>query len=105
MFDAFLLGQLAIGLGVGLTYAVVAIGFTLIYRVLTAVNFAHGEVYTIGAFVTLIGTANTIVATQYYYREVNNLQSMPDPEFQKHIKKKLSQHLKKLFKAILTNED
>jgi AcrR family transcriptional regulator len=54
---------------------------------------------------TLIGTANTMISTQYYYREINNLQSMPDEEFQKHIRKKLSQHLKKLFKAILTNEE
>ncbi len=55
MFDSFVLGQLAIGLSVGMTYAVVAIGFTLIYRVLAAVNFAHGEVYTIGAFTILVG--------------------------------------------------
>ncbi|MCC6210485.1 MAG: branched-chain amino acid ABC transporter permease [Burkholderiales bacterium] len=55
--DAFILNQLAIGASVGMTYAVVAIGFTLIYRVLTAVNFAHGEVYTLGAFATLIGAA------------------------------------------------
>ena len=54
---------------------------------------------------TLIGTANNIVATQFYYRELNNLQSMSEEEFQKHLKKKLSQHLKKLFKAILTNEE
>lgn len=54
---------------------------------------------------TLIGTANTLVATQHYYREINNLQSLSEEEFQKHIKKKLSQHLKKLFKAILTNEE
>ncbi len=54
---------------------------------------------------TLIGTTNMIVATQYYYREINNLQSLSDEEFQKHIKKKLSQHLKKLFKAILANEE
>jgi len=54
---------------------------------------------------TLIGTANTMVATQHYYREINNLQSLSEDEFQKHIKKKLSQHLKKLFKAILTNEE
>jgi AcrR family transcriptional regulator len=54
---------------------------------------------------TLIGTTSNLVTTQYYYRVVNNLQSMPDEEFQKHIKKKLSQHLKKLFKAILTNEE
>jgi AcrR family transcriptional regulator len=54
---------------------------------------------------TLVGTAGHIIATQHYYREINNLQSMSDEEFQKHIKKKLSQHLKKLFKAILTNEE
>lgn len=54
---------------------------------------------------TLVGTTNTMVATQHYYRELNNLQSMPDEEFQKHVKKKLSHHLKKLFKAILINEE
>jgi AcrR family transcriptional regulator len=54
---------------------------------------------------TLVGTAGHLIATQPYYREINNLQSMSDEEFQKNIKKKLSQHLKKLFKAILTNED
>ena len=54
---------------------------------------------------TLVGTAGHIIATQPYYREINNLQSMSDEEFQKHIKKKLSQHLKKLFKAILTNDE
>jgi len=53
--DAFVLGQLAIGVSVGMTYSIVAIGLTLIYRVLSAANFAHGEVYTIGAFTTLIG--------------------------------------------------
>ena len=56
MLDTFVLGQLLIGVSVGMTYAVVAIGFTLIYRVLQAVNFAHGEVYTLGAFATLVGT-------------------------------------------------
>lgn len=55
VFDAFVLGQLAIGASVGMTYSIVAIGLTLIYRVLSAANFAHGEVYTIGAFATLIG--------------------------------------------------
>ena len=55
MIDGFILGQLAVGASVGMTYSIVAIGLTLIYRVLSAVNFAHGEVYTIGAFTTLIG--------------------------------------------------
>lgn len=54
---------------------------------------------------TLIGTTNNLVATQHYYRQLNDLQAMPDDEFQKYIKKKMSQHLKKIFKVILTNED
>ena len=54
---------------------------------------------------TLIGTSNHTIATQHYYRDINNLQSMSEEDFQKHIKKKLSQHLKKLFKAILTNDE
>ena len=54
---------------------------------------------------TLIGTTSHLVTTQHYYRELNNLQSMPDEEFQNHLKKKLSHHLKSLFKAILTYEE
>lgn len=57
MFDSFLVGQLVIGFSVGMTYAIVAIGLTLIYRVLLAVNFAHGEVYTLGAFATLVAAS------------------------------------------------
>jgi branched-chain amino acid transport system permease protein len=58
MIDTFVLGQLAIGISVGMTYAIVAIGLTLIYRVLLAVNFAHGEVYTLGAFATLVAATS-----------------------------------------------
>lgn len=54
---------------------------------------------------TLIGTVSQLVTTQHYYREINNLQSMPDEEFQQHIRRKLSLHLKGIFKAILKNED
>ena len=53
---------------------------------------------------TLIGTVSHLVATQHFYREINNLQNMPDEQFQKLIKKKLSIHFKFLFKAILTHE-
>ena len=54
---------------------------------------------------TLIGTVSHIITTQYYYRETNNLQSLSEEEFNAHIKKKLSNYLKKLFKAILTYEE
>jgi branched-chain amino acid transport system permease protein len=55
VFDSFVLSQLVIGVSVGMTYSIVAIGLTLVYRVLSAVNFAHGEAYTLGAFATLVG--------------------------------------------------
>jgi len=50
---------------------------------------------------TLIGTTNHLVTTQHYYRKLNNLEALSDEEFQKHITKKLSNHLKSLFKAAL----
>jgi hypothetical protein len=53
---------------------------------------------------TLIGTTSHLVTTQHYYRKLNNLESLSDEEFEKHIKKKLSHHLKSIFKAILTYE-
>ena len=53
---------------------------------------------------TLIGTTSHLVTTQHYYRELNDLQSMSNEKFQEHLKKKLSNHLKIILKAILTYE-
>jgi len=53
---------------------------------------------------TLVGTISQMITSQCFYREVNNLEYMDETEFQKHMKKKLSAHLKHLFKVILTNE-
>jgi AcrR family transcriptional regulator len=53
---------------------------------------------------TLIGTTSQLVTAQQYYRKMNNLESMPDEDFEKLIKKKLGNHLKNLFKAVLTYE-
>jgi len=53
---------------------------------------------------TLVGTISNLVTTQHFYREINNLQDMPDEQFQKLIKKKLSVHLKFILKALLTHE-
>ncbi len=52
--DTYFLMQLINGLSVGMIYALIAIGFTLIFGVLNVVNFAHGEMYTIGAFAGLV---------------------------------------------------
>jgi branched-chain amino acid transport system permease protein len=45
-----ILQQLVNGLTVGAVYALVALGFTMVYGVLRIVNFAHGSVYMMGAF-------------------------------------------------------
>ncbi|MCR4397819.1 MAG: branched-chain amino acid ABC transporter permease, partial [Firmicutes bacterium] len=45
-----LLQQVINGLTVGSTYGLVALGYTLIYGVLGLINFAHGEIYMVGAF-------------------------------------------------------
>lgn len=54
---------------------------------------------------TLIGTSTHFIISKDFYRRYNNMKDMPDDEFQKHIRKKLSHHLKTLFKSILTNEE
>ncbi len=53
---------------------------------------------------TLVGTVWQTMMNRDYYREFNNLQSLSDQEFNTLIKRKLSIHIKKLFKDILTNE-
>jgi len=54
---------------------------------------------------TMLGTANQVMTTLPFYKEVNNLEDMEEQEFQKLIKKKLTLHLKSIFKAILTYEE
>lgn len=43
--------QLIIGVSVGATYALIALGYTMVYGVLRLINFAHGDVYMVGAVV------------------------------------------------------
>jgi branched-chain amino acid transport system permease protein len=46
----YFLQQLVNGLELGSLYALVALGYTLIYGILELLNFAHGDVYMVGAF-------------------------------------------------------
>ena len=45
--------QLTNGLAVGGIYALIALGYTMVYGVLKLINFAHGEIFTIGAYLGL----------------------------------------------------
>jgi branched-chain amino acid transport system permease protein len=46
--------QLINGLTLGSTYALTAVGYSMVFGILQLVNFAHGSVYMVGAFLTLI---------------------------------------------------
>ena len=46
----YLLIQALNGLTVGIIYAVIAAGLTVIFSILKIVNFAHGEVYMMGGY-------------------------------------------------------
>lgn len=49
-----LLQQLANGLILGSFYALVALGYTMVYGIIKLLNFAHGDLYMLGAFVGFI---------------------------------------------------
>ncbi len=45
------LQQVVNGLSLGSIYALIALGYTMVYGVLRLINFAHGDVYMVGAYV------------------------------------------------------
>ena len=56
------LQQLINGLTVGSTYALIAIGYTMVYGIIGMINFAHGEVYMIGSYIAFIAIALLMAA-------------------------------------------
>ena len=54
---AFFLQQLINGLTLGAVYGLIAIGYTMVYGIIGMINFAHGEVYMISAYLCAIGLA------------------------------------------------
>jgi branched-chain amino acid transport system permease protein len=48
---AILPQQLMFGLALGTVYGLIALGYTMVYGVLFMINFAHGEVFMIGAYI------------------------------------------------------
>ena len=50
----YLFSLLLGGLTRGSIYALIALGYTMVYGIIKLINFAHGEIYMIGAFTALI---------------------------------------------------
>jgi branched-chain amino acid transport system permease protein len=51
---AYFLQQTINGLTLGSIYGLIAIGYTMVYGIIGMINFAHGEIYMIGAFTAVI---------------------------------------------------
>lgn len=47
--------QLLNGVALGFTYILIAVGLTMVYGVLKLLHFAHGVIYTVGAFAAMVG--------------------------------------------------
>jgi len=50
----YFLQQLINGLALGMIYGLIAIGYTMVYGIIGMINFAHGEIFMIGAFISFI---------------------------------------------------
>ncbi|MFZ9099276.1 MAG: ABC transporter permease subunit, partial [Burkholderiaceae bacterium] len=66
--DIFL-QQIFNGLVLGSVYAMVALGYTMVYGILQLINFAHGEVLMIGAMVSLL----VVSVLQAAFPELGNI--------------------------------
>jgi branched-chain amino acid transport system permease protein len=51
---AYALQQLVNGVTLGMIYGLIAIGYTMVYGIIGMINFAHGDVFMVGAFVGII---------------------------------------------------
>ena len=52
-FTSLLLQQIINGLSLGAMYALLALGFTLVYGILELINFSHFNVFMVGSFIAL----------------------------------------------------
>jgi len=51
---AYALQQLINGVSLGMIYGLIAVGYTMVYGIIGMINFAHGDVFMVGAFIALI---------------------------------------------------
>src|SRR5579862_8141904 len=49
-----LVQQIINGLSLGAIYALIALGYTMVYGIIELINFAHGDVFMVGSFVALL---------------------------------------------------
>ena len=50
----YFIQQLVNGVTLGSIYGLIAIGYTMVYGIIGMINFAHGDIFMIGAFIAII---------------------------------------------------
>ena len=58
---AYALQQLINGITLGMIYGLIAIGYTMVYGIIGMINFAHGDIFMVGAFLSLISIVGLAV--------------------------------------------
>ena len=58
-FTQQLLQQLINGVSLGSIYALIALGYTMIYGIIKLINFAHGDIYMVGAYIGFFAITKT----------------------------------------------
>jgi branched-chain amino acid transport system permease protein len=51
---AYALQQFINGVSLGMIYGLIAVGYTMVYGIIGMINFAHGDIFMVGAFISLI---------------------------------------------------
>lgn len=59
--------QMINGLSIGSIYALIAVGYTMVYGVLQLINFAHGDVFMVGAMVSLYVATGRVPPTMPWW--------------------------------------
>ena len=57
MDSSFIIQQLIFGLTLGCLYGLIAIGYTMVYGVLRLINFAHGDLLMVAAYIVFFGVS------------------------------------------------
>ena len=57
----FFLSNLVNGLSLGSIYAIIALGYTMVYGIAKMLNFAHGDVIMVGAYIAFCGDRKSVV--------------------------------------------
>ena len=56
-FMSQVMQQLINGVSLGSIYALIALGYTMVYGIIKLINFAHGDIYMVGAYIGFFAVA------------------------------------------------